>query len=218
MAEFYAWAITGVISEYETWSGTGNRRNARSSANHALNARPAPQIAQQHKFILRDNNGRATEVHFANSKITFRNGHKATVVWAAREGSSHGLCVQIDNHTTDTTTRLRDNMALIQPKAALSTIAGYGLLATIPIALALLTWLFIPGNVDGISGNLRLIAVALAITAMFGMATLISNFIWTYMHREDEEKIKRVVRNAIRGNWTAPLPANAPPVKSTSST
>jgi uncharacterized membrane protein YccC len=51
---------------------------------------------------------------------------------------------------------------------------------------------------------MRLIGVALAIAGMFGIATLISNFIWTYMHREDEEKIKRVVRNAIRGKWTAP--------------
>jgi hypothetical protein len=207
MAEFYAWAITGVISEYETWSGTGNRRNARSSANHARSARQASQIAQQHKFILRDNIGRATEVHFADSKMTFRNGHKVTVVWAAREGSSHGLCVQIDNHTTDTTTRLIDNMALIQPRATLTTIAGYGLLATIPVALALLTWLFIPGNVDGISENMRLFGVALAIAGMFGIATLISKFIWAYMHREDEEKVNRVVRNAIRGNWTAPSPS-----------
>jgi hypothetical protein len=204
MAEFYAWAITGVISEYETWSGTGHGRNANSSAKSARSARHASQIAQQHKFLLRDNDGRTTEVHFADSRMTFRNGHKATVVWAAREGSSHGLCVQIDNHTADTTTRLTDNMALIQPKMTLSAIAGYGLLATIPVALALLTWLFIPGNVDGISENMRLVGVAMAIVAMFGLSTLISKFIWTYMHREDEEKIKRVVRNAIRGKWTVP--------------
>jgi hypothetical protein len=204
MAEFYAWAITGVISEYETWSGTGIGRDTRTSVKPANNTRRASQITQQHKFILNDKNGRAIEVHFADSKTTFRNGHRATVVWAAREGSSHGLCVQIDNHTADTTTRLLDNMALIQPKVALSTIAGYGLLATIPVALALLTWLFIPGNVDGISESMRIIGVGLAIAGMFGVATLASRFIWTYMHREDEEKIKRVVRNAIRGKWIAP--------------
>jgi hypothetical protein len=207
MAEFYAWAITGVISEYETWSGTGNGRNTRTSAKHANKTRRASQIKQQHKFILKDNNGREIEVHFADSKMTFRNGHKATVVWAAREGSSHGLCVQIDNLSTDTTIRLMENMALIQPKVALTIIAGYGLLATIPVALALLTWLLIPGNVDGTSESMRIIGIGLAIAGTFGIATLVSKFIWTYMHREDEEKIKRVVRNAIRGKWTAPHPS-----------
>ncbi|MEJ2118188.1 MAG: hypothetical protein P8Y36_09935, partial [Alphaproteobacteria bacterium] len=72
MAEFYAWAVTGVVTEYMTWSNNNGERNASSLAKGGASTRRDSQATQMHEFILRGNDGRTTEVYFSSSELAFR--------------------------------------------------------------------------------------------------------------------------------------------------
>jgi hypothetical protein len=193
MTEFNAWSVTGIVAGYDTWSAPESDTNAPDAGSVHI----ASRMIKRQKFLLRQNDGRQTEVHLSDSGITFRNGQTATAVWVALQGSQHGHCVYVENHTTGASARLNANVKLIRPKASTRKIAGYGALATIPAALASLTWLLVPGSLAGINEETFLIGASVAIAVLFFVGAIVSKLILDFSRTEDDQKIWQVVQKAM---------------------
>lgn len=200
MAEFNAWSVTGIVTGYDTWSAPESGENASDAGSVHI----ASRMIKRQKFMLRQNDGRQTEVHLSDSGITFRNGQTATAVWVAHQGSQHGHCVYVENHTTGASAQLPANVRLIRPKASTRKIAGFGVLATVPAALALLAWLMVPGSLAGVSEETFLVGVSLAIAVLFFVGAIVSKLILDFTRTENDQKIWQVVRKAMTGTHQSP--------------
>jgi hypothetical protein len=197
MGEFYAWAVTGQVTRLEIWSDPDDRPDPDGAIEDIGAARIATHMAEQQKFLLRARDGTDTPVHLIDSGIALQNGHTVTVVWGARQGSTYGQCIFIENHTSGAQKRLMDNVRMIRPQVEQSKVIGFGLLATVPAGLAILTWLSAPGALFAIDATTFLVAAAVALVLLFAVGAVVSKLVFDYLRSEDEEKIWAVVARAL---------------------
>jgi hypothetical protein len=184
MAEFFAWAATGIVAGLQSWS-----RNAAGhgmpSANGAV---PAPIVDRQ-RFFLRQQNGRNIEILLVDSGIAFRNGQAVTAVWSAREKSAYGHCIYLENHTTGAIARLHDNLALIRRKTRWWEIALFGFLATLPATIFLIAWLALQRGTGRVYDNTFFLSAVMAALLLFIIGIVASKLVFDYMRTEEERKI-----------------------------
>lgn len=197
MGDFYAWAVTGQVTRLEIWSDPDDRPDPDGAIEDIGAARIATHMAEQQKFLLRARDGTDTAVHLIDSGIALQNGHTITVVWGARQGSTYGQCVFIENHSTGAKQRLMENVRLIRPQVEQSKVIGFGLLATVPAALAILTWLSAPSALFAIDSTTFLIGGAVALVLLFAVGAVVSKLVFDYLRGEDEEKIWGAVAKAL---------------------
>ena len=197
MAEFYAWAVTGQVARLEIWSDPDNRPGPDGRTDEAGSVRIATRMAEQQKFVLRARDGTDTPVHLIDSGVVIQNGHTVTLVWGARQGSTYGQCIFVENHTTGAQTRLMDNVRQIRPQVEQSKVIGFGLLATVPAALAILTWLSAPGALFELDPTTFLVGAAVALVLLFAVGAIVSKRVFEYLRSEDEEKIWGAVSRAL---------------------
>jgi hypothetical protein len=146
-------------------------------------------MVERQTFGIRQRDGRELEVTLADSGLLLRNGHIVTAVWVARKGLRHGFCALIDNHTTGAQTRLPQNIKLIRPKISLARTAKFGLLATIPAAVALLLWLLIPGSLQTVDMNVFFLGATIALVVLFVIGLVVAKLVLDYLQADDDQKI-----------------------------
>lgn len=203
MGEFYAWAVTGQVTSLQVWSDTDNRVETMDAADEASSVRIANKMVDQQKFALRSREGASVEVHLVESGVAVQNGHIVTVVWAAREGSSHGHCLFVRNHTTGATARLLGNIPYVRSDVKTSKIVGFGLLATLPATLAILTWLLIPGSLADVEISVFLVGASIGLVVLFLVGAIVSKLVLEFLRSDDDEKIWTAVNKALA---STPLP------------
>lgn len=197
MGEFYAWAVTGQVTRLEIWSDPDDRPDPDGLGEDIGAARIATHMAEQQKFLLRARDGTDTPVHLIDSGMALQNGHTVTLVWGARRGSTYGQCIFIENHSSGAQQRLMDNVRLIRPQVEQSKVIGFGLLAMVPAALAILTWLSAPGALFAIDAMTFLVGAAVALVLLFAVGAVVSKLVFDYLRSEDEEKIWAAVSKAL---------------------
>jgi hypothetical protein len=209
MGEFYAWAVTGQVTNLEVWSDPDDSPDPDQDLENIGLMRIATHMAEQQKFLLRTRNGTDTPAHLIDSGVALQNGHAVTLVWGAREGSAFGQCIYVRNHTTGATARLMENVRLIRPQVAQNKVIGFGLLATVPAALAILTWLSAPGALLEIEPATFLVGAAVALVLLFIVGAIVSKLVFNYLRSEDEEKVWAAVSKALAAATRQPQPLRA---------
>lgn len=197
MGEFYAWAVTGQVTRLELWSDPDDRPDPDGLVEDVGAARIATHMAEQQKFMLRARDGTDTQVHLIDSGMALQNGHTVTLVWGARQGSTYGQCIFVENHTTGAQQRLMENVRLIRPQVEQNKVLGFGLLATLPAALAILTWLSAPNALFAMEPTTFLVGAAVALVMLFAVGAVVSKLVFDYLRGEDEEKIWAAVGKAL---------------------
>jgi hypothetical protein len=189
MAEYYAWDVTGVVTGLQSWSEPEYDSDPHSSVDGSGAVQIASRMVERQTFGIRQRDGRELEVTLADSGLLLRNGHIVTAVWVARKGLRHGFCALIDNHTTGAQTRLPQNIKLIRPKISLARTAKFGLLATIPAAVALLLWLLIPGSLQTVDMNVFFLGATIALVVLFVIGLVVAKLVLDYLQADDDQKI-----------------------------
>jgi hypothetical protein len=189
MGDYYAWAATGLVAGLDSWSEPDFGGESVPTGDGAGSVRIASRMVDRQRFLLRQRDGADIEVSLLDSGLVLRNGHAVTVVWAARKGAAHGYCVHLDNHTTGAETRLPHNIKLIRPKVTMMRTAKFGLIATLPAAVAMLTWLLIPGSLDGVDANMFFLASTVALVVLFAVGLVIAKVVLDYLQADDDQKI-----------------------------
>lgn len=200
MGEFYAWAATGHVAEYQSWLTPEGTEDAPRGAEDEMGVHIASRMVERQHFTLRQRNGRVVTIDLAGSGVGMRNGHMVTLVWAAQEGSAHGHCVYVENHTTGGTARILHNVKLIRSTTGTGRLVLFGLTATIPAAIAMLAWLFTPGALGAVDPGMFFAGAALAIVVLFFVGALVSKLLIDYQRSEDDGKIWRAVNLALTGS------------------
>jgi hypothetical protein len=203
MGEFYAWAATGNVAGYESWVMPEVDADAPRNAAQDRGVHIASRMVERQHFTLHQRDGREVAIDLANSGVGMRNGHLVTLVWAAREGTAHGHCVYIENHTTGSSARLTHNVSLIRSSAGRGRLALYGVAATIPAALAMLGWLLTPGALAGVDPGVFFAGAVLAVVVLFFIGALVSKLVFDYQRTENDGKIWRAVNLALSGTGAA---------------
>jgi hypothetical protein len=184
MAEFFAWAATGIVAGLQSWS----KNAAGNGVAPADGAVPTPIVDRQ-RFFLRQQNGRNIEILLVDSGIAFRNGHAVTAVWSAREKAAYGHCIYLENHTTGAIARLQDNLELIRRKTHWWQIGMFGFLATLPATLFLVAWLaFQRGTVQAYDKTF-ILSAAMAALLLFIIGVVASKLVFDYLRTEEDRKI-----------------------------
>jgi hypothetical protein len=199
MGEFYAWAVTGQVSRLQLWADSDDRTNGDEFDDDG-SLRIANRMVPHQKFVLHSRNGRDTPVHLSDSGVALQNGHVATAAWAARQGAVHGHCIFVQNHTTGASSRLEANLRHVRSEVATGKIVGFGILATLPAALALLAWLFIPGSLTEIDATGFLVGASIALVVLFLVGAIVAKLVFDYLRSEDDEKIWSAVSQALEAD------------------
>ena len=207
MSEFYAWAVTGQVANLQMWSDADDHVEGSDIGDDASSMRIANKMVDQQKFTLHSREGGAVEVHLLDSGVVVQNGHVTTVVWAAREGSSHGHCIFVRNHTTGATARLLGNIPYVRSAVSTGKVAGFGLLATLPATLAILTWLLIPGSLADIDISVFLVGASIGLVVLFSVGAIVSKLVLEFLRSDDDEKIWTAANKALA---STPLPLHRP--------
>jgi hypothetical protein len=206
MGEFYAWAMTGQVTGLEVWADTNDRPDTDDQSEESGSVRIANRMLEQQKFKLRSRDGREMEIHLIDSGMDFRNGQVATVAWAAREGAIHGHCIFVKNHTTGATARLKTNLRHVRSEVKTSKIVGFGMLATVPAALAILAWLLTPGSLAEIELGVFLVGASVALVVLFSVGAIVAKLVFDYLRSEDDNKIWKAVDKALAASIHQPRP------------
>lgn len=184
MAEFFAWAATGIVAGLQSWSKTV----AGNSGPDANGGVPAPIVDRQ-RFFLRQQSGRNIEILLVDSGIAFRNGHAVTAVWSAREKAAYGHCIYLENHTTGAIARLQDNLGLIRRKTRWWEIGLFGFLATLPATIFLVAWLAFQRGTGHAYDKTFILSAAMAALLLFTIGVVASKLVFDYLRTEEERKI-----------------------------
>ena len=203
MGEYTAWAATGLVAGLESWAEPDFGPDAGSDAVDAGAVRIASRMVERQKFYLRQHDGRDIEVNLTDCSLLLRNGHAATAVWAARKGADHGFCLHLENHTTGAEMRLPHNIDHIRTKVGLARTAKYGLIATIPAAIAMLAWLLIPGTLDQIDINWFFLGATTAIVVLFVIGLIVAKLVLDYFQADDDQKVWQAVDDILDQVHTA---------------
>ncbi|WP_088343565.1 MULTISPECIES: hypothetical protein [Rhodomicrobium] len=197
MGDYYAWAASGLVAGLESSSEPDFGGSAVPRGEGAGNVRIASRMVERQRFMLRQRDGAQVEVVLINSGVALRNGHAVTVVWAARKGAVHGFPVRLDNHTTGAEAKLPHNIRHIRPKVSLLKTARFGLFATLPAAFALLTWVLIPGSLDGVDTRMVVLGAAVAMGLLFVVGLVIAKVVLDYLQADDDQKIWQAADEVI---------------------
>lgn len=197
MGEYYAWAATGIVAGFESWSEADFGSDGEGFAEENGAVRIASELVQRQKFYLRQPGERDVEVHLVGSTLPLRDGHAVTAVWAAFRGAPHGYCVHVENHTTGAEMRLPQNIKNIRIKVSAGRAAKYGAMATIPAALALVLWLLIPGALKGVDMNLFLLSATAAFVLLFVLGAIMAKVVLDYLQADDDRKIWAAVEDVL---------------------
>jgi hypothetical protein len=189
MGHYYAWAVTGRVTGLESWSEPDFGGDSGEPTDEPGSVRIASRLVERQRFFIQQHNGQEVEMNLVDSRITLRNGHVVTAVWAARKGARHGYCVMIENHTTGMETRLPEKLREIQPPITMARTARFGLIATVPVALALLMWLLMPGAVAKENLHTFLLIGVGAIVALFAVGFIVAKLVLDYLQADDDQKI-----------------------------
>lgn len=197
MGEYYAWAATGLVAGLESWSEPDFGSEAVPTGEGSGAVRIASRMVERQRLLLRQRDGRDIEVSLLDSGLMLRNGHAVTAVWAALKGAPHGYCVHLDNHTTGAEARLPHNIKLIRPQVSLRRTAKFGLLATLPAALAMLLWLLIPGSAEKINNSSVILGATIAMVILFAVGIVIAKVVLDYLQADDDQKIWQAVDEVV---------------------
>lgn len=203
MGEYYAWAATGHVAEYQSWLTPEGTENTPRGAEDEMGVHIASRMVERQHFTLRQRNGQTVAIDLSGSGVGMRNGHVVTLVWAAREGSAHGHCVYVENHTTGSAARIPHNVKLIRSTTGTGRLVLFGLAATIPAAIAMLAWLFTPGALGTVDPGVFFAGAVLAIVVLFFVGALVSKLLLDYQRSEDDGRIWRAVNLALSGSGPA---------------
>jgi hypothetical protein len=184
MAEFFAWAATGIVAGLQSWS----RNDAGAAEGEGGAAKRAPTLDRQ-RFFLRQQNGRNIEILLVDSGIAFRNGHAVTAVWSAREKAAYGHCIYLENHTTGAIARLQENLALIRRRTRWWEITLFGFLATLPATLILVGWLALQRGSGHPYDKTFIFSALVAAILFFIIGMVASKLVFDYLRTEEERKI-----------------------------
>lgn len=198
MGEFYAWTTTGQVTKLESWTSP-DLDNQQPQSNEDSEVQIATKMLDGHKFALRQRDGSEVEIVLTDPGVQLRNGQFITTVWAARQGAQHGHCIFLENYNTGQTIRLQDNIKLIRPKVRLWQTARFGLLATIPVAIAMLMWLLGPVQLKGFEPETVIIAGVCALAVLFLIGFVTSRLVFDFLRSEDEQKLWQVAERALMG-------------------
>jgi hypothetical protein len=201
MGEFYAWTTTGQVTKLESWTSPdlGSQQQQTPQTSEGSAVRIATKMLDGQKFALRQRDGSEVEIILTDAGLPLRNGQVITTVWAARQGAQHGHCIFLENYSTGQALRLHDNVKLIRPKVRLWQTARFGLLATIPVAIAMLMWLLGPVRLTGFEPETVVIAGICAIAVLFLIGFVASRLIFDFLRSEDEQKLWQVAERALMG-------------------
>ncbi|NJM35013.1 MAG: hypothetical protein HC850_10255 [Rhodomicrobium sp.] len=90
-----------------------------------------------------------------------------------------------------------DNVRLIRPPVPQGRILKFGMLATVPALLALLTWLSSPSALFEVDSATFLVIAAVVLVLLFALGTIVSKLVMEYLRTEDEERIWEAVSKAV---------------------
>lgn len=197
MGEYQAWAATGMVVGLESWSEADFGPETSSDGVEAGAVRIATRMVERQKFYLRQRDNRDIEVNLTDCGLLLRDGHIATAIWAARKGADHGFCLYVENHTTGAETRLKHNIERIRTKVGLARTAKYGLIATIPAAIAMLLWLMVPGALDQIDLDWFLPGAAAAVLVLFVIGLIVAKLVLDYFQADDDQKVWQAVDDIL---------------------
>lgn len=197
MGDYCAWAATGLVAGFESWSEPDFGPEEGADSADAGGVRIASHMVMRQKFYLRQRDGRDVEVTLNDCGLMLRDGHAATAVWAARKGANHGFCVHLENHTTGAEMRLPHNIDNIRTKVSLAKTAKYGLIATTPAAIAMLAWLLIPGTLDQIDINWFFLGATAAIVMLFVIGLIVAKLVLDYFQADDDQKVWQAVDDIL---------------------
>jgi hypothetical protein len=197
MAEYHAWAATGLVAGFQAWSEADFASEADVDPNETGGVRIASNLVERQKFYLRQPGHPDIEVNLTGCTLPVRDGQAATAVWAARRGASHGFCVHLENHTTGAGTRLAHNVPNIRAKVSLARTAKFGAIATIPAGIALMLWLLIPGSTDEIDMNIVVLSAVAALSVLFAIGFTIAKVVLDYLQADDDQKIWQAVDDVL---------------------
>lgn len=184
MAEFFAWAATGIVAGLQSWS-----KNVAGHGGPQLNGAVPTPIVDRQRFFLRQESGRNIEILLIDSGIAFRNGHAVTAVWSAREKAAYGHCIYLENHTTGAIARLQDNLTLIRRKTRWWEIAAFGFLATLPATIFLIAWLAFQRGAGQVYDARFILSAVMAALLLFIIGVVASKLVFDYWRTEEERKI-----------------------------
>jgi hypothetical protein len=195
MGDFYAWTTTGQVTRLTTWTHPNPEQGQQNQASNSVSI--TSKIAEGPKFSLRQRDGTEVEIILPESDVKLKNGQIITTVWAARQGAQHGHCVFLENHTTNQATQLQGNVNLVRPKIGIWRAVRFGLLATIPAAIAMLLWLLIPTKFGNLEMETVLFGGLVAISVLFLIGLVIAKLVFDFLRSEDEQKLWRVTDKAL---------------------
>ncbi len=199
MGEFYAWAATGHVAGFESWVVPEGAAGTPENAGVVSGVQIASRMVERQHFTLRQHDGGDVAVDLTDTGVGMRDGHAVTLVWAAREGTAHGHCVYLENHTTGVATRLLGNVELIRSTAGSGRLTLFGLAATVPAAIAMLGWLLTPGALQSVDPGVFFAGVVLAVVVLFFVGALVSKLMLDFQRSEDDARIWRAVNLALSG-------------------
>lgn len=213
MSEYQAWAATGLVAGLESWSEADFGPEVGADALEAADpgaVRIASRMVERQKFYLRQRDGRDIEVNLTDCGLLLRDGHMATAVWVARKGAHHGFCLHVENHTTGAETRLPHNIEHVRTKVGIGRTAKYGLIATMPAAVAMLLWLMIPGTLDQIDLNWFILGATAAFVLLFAIGLIVAKLVLDYFQADDDQKVWQAVDDILARVHAPPREAARP--------
>ncbi len=206
MADYDAWAATGVVAGLQRWSEPDLGGDAGISVDDGTRGvRIASGMIQRQTFSIRQPDGREFQVNLPDGGMAVRDGEAASAIWVARKGASHGFCLLVMNHTTGAESRVDENVPHVRPDVGLIRTAKFGLLATVPAALVMLLWLFVPQGEGSVGPWAIVFGGAAAAITLFVIGLVVAKLVLDYLQADDAEKIWQIaddlaeeVRNAMR--------------------
>lgn len=198
MAEFYAWAATGTVTQFNSWLeafAQSSDQPAPATGRVVL----AERVAEHMEFVLHQENGPDMTVSLSNAGLSLDNGHRVTVVWVAPEDKPQGntYCMCVVNHTAATMARLFHNLPRLRGEPGLRTALAFGLLATLPALFAALAWQLAPRSQMFLDQGTLIMMTTTGAVLLFGLGALISRWVMDVRAQDDERKIWAAVSEAL---------------------
>lgn len=198
MAEFHAWAATGMVTRLNSWL-EAFAQSSDKPVSPKGRVVVAERVVEHLEFVLSQDNGPGMDVNMSNAGLKLENGHRVTVVWAAPEDKPQGntYCIAIVNQTTGDIARLSHNLPRLRGEPGLQTALGFGLLSTLPALFAALAWQLAPQNALFLDQGTLIMMTTAGAVLLFALGALISRWMMDMRAQDDDRKIWSAASEAL---------------------